>query len=141
MLEKYTGPVVVTVVYVAVYYAFILNVLRVKNRLKREGGGAFDRYDINNREMLAADRVQLNMLEQMPPFLVLLWLHAVFVSTFSATIVGAVYVASRALYPIVFGSRAQGGAPTRVMPLTFTGYGIIAFLAISLGWFALVPHT
>jgi hypothetical protein len=47
------------------------------------------------------------------------------------------YRATRALYPLLYGKNAQGGAPTRIVLVTFIGYGIVAFLALSLTWAAL----
>jgi hypothetical protein len=73
--RTFAGPLLVTVVYVAVYYLLFANQLRVKTRLRRAyraRGETFDRYFHTDREMLAADRYVGNMLEHMPAFLVLL---------------------------------------------------------------------
>lgn len=43
-----------------------------------------------------------NYLEQTPPFLAALWLHAAFVSPTSAAAAGWAWVGSRALYPWVY---------------------------------------
>ena len=87
-----TGPVLVTVVYFAVYYALHLHVVRTKRRLRseyRDAGEEFDRYFSRDRRMLTADRCVLNMLEHMPPFVCLLWLHVVFVGPLGATVAGS----------------------------------------------------
>jgi len=128
----FQGPLLVTVAYVLVYYGTQIHSLRVKNRLSAEyaeRGEKFDRYFGQDREMLAADRVQLNMLEHMPPFLVLLWLHAAFVDTTSATVAGAVYVGTRLAYPFALGSRVGRGVRALVMAATMPGYAVIAWLA------------
>ena len=134
-LEPHTvaGPAWVTLAYVAVYYGFIGQLLRTKLRLMREykeRGVEFDRYFGQDRELLAADRVQLNMLEHMPVFLVLLWLHAFVVSGLEATILGGIYTATRALYPLALKRHMGRNTPTRILPITFTGYGILAVLAV-----------
>jgi uncharacterized membrane protein YecN with MAPEG domain len=132
-MTQYVGPAWVTLFFVLVYYAFQINILRVKSRLARsykDRGERFDRYFGQDREMLAADRVQLNMLEHMPVFLVLLWLHALFVSPSEATILGAIYTGSRAVYPFVLGKKLGRGVPLRIVAVTFTGYAIIAIFVV-----------
>lgn len=134
-ITPYTGPVTVTVAYILLYYAFQLYQLQVKNRLRgeyAERGEKFDRYFGEDREMLAADRTQLNMLEHMPVFLALLWLHAVFVGTTSATLAGAVYVVSRSLYPVMAGGRRGRGVRAKIFFSTLPGYLVLAYFAGSL---------
>ena len=130
-LATQSGPILVTVTYVLVYYGFIVGfVLRAKIRLGKEyadRGEKFDRYFSQDREMLAADRIQLNMLEHMAPFLVLLWLNALFVSPTRATVVGGIYVASRLLYPFVIGSRLGRGVKAPILLSTVPGYGVIFY--------------
>lgn len=133
----YAGPLVVTLLYLLLYYAFQIHTLRVKLRLVREyaaRGEKFDRYFGQDREMLAADRFQLNTLEHMPPFLVLLWLHAVFVDTTSATVAGAVYLLARACYPLALGARVGRGVRALVLASTVPGYLVLAWLAGGLIW-------
>lgn len=135
--DDYAGPILVTVAYVFLYYIFMVHVLRVKLRLTREyaaRGEKFDRYASGDREMLAADRTQLNMLEHMPPFLILLWLQAVFVGAFTATVAGGLYVASRAAYPLVLGARLGRRLPLRVLWVTVTGYAVLVYFTLSLLW-------
>ena len=125
----YAAPLLVTVVYLFVYYASMIHILRVKNRLiavHRGRGERFDRYFGQDREMLGADRVQLNMLEHMPPFLVLLWLNAVFVSTSLVTGLGLVYLVSRLLYPVMMGTRLKAQPRMQILVATFPGYLVIA---------------
>jgi hypothetical protein len=129
------GPVLVTVAYFAVYYALHLHVLRTKLRLRSEhvaGGEEFDRYFSRDRRMLAADRCMLNMLEHMPPFVCLLWLHVVFVGPLGATVAGSVYVATRAAYPFLLGPSMGTRLPSRLLVATYGGYGVLLYLAAAL---------
>ena len=62
-------------------------------------------------------------------FLLLFWLDAVFVNVGHATVAGGIYLLTRLAYPFVLGRVAGRGVPARIMPVTFTGYGVIAFFA------------
>ena len=116
------------------YYAFQIHILRTKARLSKaylERGERFDRYFGEDREMLAADRVQLNMLEHMPAFLVLLWLHAV---AGSAVIRPEhTQTTDRLAYPFVLGGRLGRGVPKRLLFVTFAGYGVLLYHAVRIG--------
>jgi hypothetical protein len=130
-----TGPLLVTIAYFAVYYALHLHVLRTKQRLKgeyRTRGAEFDRYYSQDRTMLAADRSVLNMLEHMPPFVCLLWLHVVFVGSLGATVAGSVYVATRAAYPFLLGPSVGTSLPWRLLVATYSGYGVLLYLGAAL---------
>jgi hypothetical protein len=130
-----TGPVLVTVVYFAVYYALLLRVLRTKRRLRNEylaRGEEFDRYFSQDRRMLAADRCVLNMLEHMPPFVCLLWLHVAFVSPLGATVAGSTYVATRVAYPFLLSSSVGTRLPSRLLLATYGGYGVLLYLGAAL---------
>lgn len=136
-VTEYTGPLIVTLAYVGLYYGFMVNILRVKKTLGKayaDRGEKFDRYFGQDREMLAADRLQLNTLEHMPPFLALLWLNAVFVSSFAATAAGAAYVVARIYYPFVLGKRLGRGVRSSIMLSTGVGYAVIAFYCGALIW-------
>ena len=141
MLETYQWPVVVTVAYAAVYYTIMMYVMTVRVRVARDArdrGERFDRYFSEDRQLLAADRMQLNMLEHMPMFLVGLWVHAVLVGAESAAIAGAVYVASRALYPFMMGRRLGRFVRTRILFATVPGYAVMTYLYIRLLWSVMV---
>jgi uncharacterized membrane protein YecN with MAPEG domain len=138
--QLYAGPLLVTVAYVLVYYLMITNQLIVRLRLRREyraRGESFDRYFGGDREMLAADRYAGNMLEHMPPFLILLWLNAIFVGPRGAALVGAAYVVARLVYPLVLGRRLGKGVPTRILFVTVVGYVSIAYFTVRLAVAAL----
>jgi len=136
-IEAYQSPVLVTVAYAALYFAMMTYGMTVRIRLNRSAkarGERFDRYFSDDRELLAADRMQLNMLEQMPLFLVGLWLHAVFVSPVSAGLAGWVYVAGRALYPFLLGKRLGKVIPFRIFYATMPGYAVMIYLFGGLVW-------
>ena len=133
--SPYAGPLVVTLIYLALYYAFQLRIMRVKSALRQQyeaRGERFDRYFGQDREMLAADRAQLNMLEHMPPFLALLWLHAAFVSPGSATLAGVIYVAARIAHPVVMGSKLGRGVRLTILFATLPGYLVLTYLMVGL---------
>ena len=132
-VTEFQGVIWVTLVYISLYYLFLLNGLRVKMRVASQckaAGEPFLRYTKNYPEILAVDRVQLNTLEHMPPFLALMWLQAHVVSPSSATSLGAVYVAIRATYPLFLGSTLRTSFPKRVFINTFSGYAILMVFAI-----------
>lgn len=135
-MDAIAGPVWVTIAYLLLYYVFIGNVARVKVLLMTEAkrsGTKFDRYFGRYPRLLAADRIQLNTLEQMPVFLAALWLHALVVSPDSATIAGGFYVGLRGLYPVLLGLRLGRNMPLRLLFATFPAYGVIGYLLISAG--------
>ena len=99
-LAQLHGPLLVTVAYFALWYAFLFGgQTRTKYRLKARyasEGKVFDRYFGQDPEMLAVDRAVANTHEQQGPFLASLWLFAVFVSPEYATALGAAYAAGLA---------------------------------------------
>ena len=78
--------------------------------------------------MLAADRAVANTHEQMVPFLLSMWLHAVFVSVSHATALGLVYVVLRAIYPKLLGRSLSKTQSKRVFFVTGPCYGIVFYL-------------
>lgn len=133
--RRLAGPLLVTVAYLIVYYGMIGYQVMVKTRLRRAyraRGETFDRYFGGDREMLAADRYVGNMLEQMPAFLLLLWLNAVFVGPRGAALAGAAYVLSRLVYPLLMGRRLGEGVRERIMFATLLGYLVLAYFVARL---------
>lgn len=126
------GPILVTVGYFFLWYFLLFVVQRqTKYRLQRkyeEKGEVFDRYYGQDEEMLAVDRVVINTQEQMLPFLASLWLHAIYVSASSATILGIVYVVLRSIYPVLIGKKLSKINPKRVYFVTLPCYGIIFYM-------------
>ena len=52
----------------------------------------------------------------------------------TATVAGGIYVATRALYPLLLGTSLGRKLPGRVYLSTFPGYAVIAYLAGTIGW-------
>ncbi len=131
-LALYKGPVVVTVAYFVLWYYLLLVLQRgTKYKLLAEyaaRGESFDRYFGQDGRMLAADRAVANTHEQMVPFLLAMWLHAVFVSQTAAAGLGMVYVVLRALYPVLLGKSLSKTQSKRVFFVTGPCYGIIVYL-------------
>jgi len=112
LISEYKNTILVTFPYFLVYY-FVLVVILVakikatpsaKSRVRKDDTSkinqriTFDKYLREDSLLMAADRTQMNMLEQMVPFLVSFWLYNVFVDSVIGTWVGALYVALRSLY-------------------------------------------
>ena len=135
------GPLVVTVAYFAVWYCLLFGLQsRTKYRLKaryESEGKVFDRYFGQDEEMLAADRAMGNTHEQMAPFLVSLWLFAIFASPSYATLLGATYVVLRAAYPFLLGKRVSKVQSKRVAFVTFPCYAIVFSMLGGAAWSAL----
>lgn len=128
----FRGPVVVTALYFGLWYYLLLSLQRgTKYALQAEyaaRGEVFDRYFGQDGRMLAADRAVANTHEQMVPFLVSMWLHAVFVSVSHATILGLGYVLLRAIYPTLLGRSVTKTQSKRVFFVTGPCYGIVFYL-------------
>jgi hypothetical protein len=126
------APIAVTAAYFVLWYALLFGLqTRTKYRLRREyaaRGEVFDRYRSADPEMLKADRAVQNTHEQMVPFLVSLWMYAWFVSASTAGILGSVYVALRALYPLLLGPRIDQVQPRRVAFVTIPCYAIVGWM-------------
>ena len=131
----YQGPILITFLYFCLWYYLLLGHQRgTKYRLTKEyaeRGEVFDRYLGGDEQMLSADRAVINTQEQMVPFLLTLWLHALFVSPFNATALGAVYVVLRSLYPFLLGKNLSKLNPKRVFFATGPSYLIIIYLGVS----------
>lgn len=141
-LERLHGPLTVTVAYVLVWYGFLFGLqTRTKYRLKaryQKEGKVFDRYFGQDEEMLAVDRAVANTHEQMVPFLVSLWLFAIFASPTYATWLGAAYVVLRSSYPLLLGKRVSKVQSKRVALVTFPSYAIVFTMLGGAAWAALV---
>jgi uncharacterized membrane protein YecN with MAPEG domain len=141
-LARFHGPLVVTVAYFLLWYGFLFGLqsrtkYRLKARYAREGK-VFDRYFGQDEEMLAVDRVVANTQEQMGPFLVSLWLFAIFGATTYATWLGAAYVVLRGVYPLLLGKRLSKVQSRRVAFVTFPCYAIVFTMLGGAAWAALV---
>lgn len=86
------------------------------------------KYYSHDTMALRGDRTVGNYLEQGLYFLPLFWLHAIFVDSAKSFALAAVYTASRALYPFVFGKRQW----YMILLSTVPGYLVNAFLFFEL---------
>ena len=107
-IDDFRGVICVTVAYFVLYYAYLIRQsftrIAVKRNVaradKKDGkklppgvsrSMAYLRNDprvVDHPKVVAADRTAMNFLEQMPPFLVTLWLHAAFVDAGRSTLLG-----------------------------------------------------
>eukprot|EP01129_Flabellula_baltica_P014089 TRINITY_DN667_c0_g1_i2.p1 TRINITY_DN667_c0_g1~~TRINITY_DN667_c0_g1_i2.p1 ORF type:complete len:108 (+),score=6.83 TRINITY_DN667_c0_g1_i2:388-711(+) len=79
---------------------------------------------LNFPNFLAAwERTQMNMLEQMPPFLITMWLFSIFVEPVWGAILGLVYTVMRLFYPCFY-------PPPKVFVITLPNYVIIFFYMV-----------
>jgi hypothetical protein len=140
-VHPYAGPVLVTTAYFGLWYFLLLGLQRgTKYALIAEyeaRGEVFDRYFGQDGRMLAADRAVANTHEQMGPFLVSMWLHALFVSAWHAAVLGGVYVALRAIYPLLLGKSLSKTQSKRVFFATGPCYLIVFYLLGSTAYTAL----
>jgi hypothetical protein len=140
-LARLHGPLVVTLAYFLLWYGFLFGLqTRTKYRLNaryEQEGKVFDRYFGQDAEMLAVDRAVANTQEQMGPFLVSLWLFAIFGSPTIATWLGAAYVVLRAAYPLLLGKRVSKVQSRRVALVTFPCYVIVFTMLGGAAWSAL----
>lgn len=136
----YRAPLIVTAAYFVLWYAFLFGLQsRTKYRLKAryaKDGKVFDRYFGHDPEMLAADRAVANTHEQMGPFLLSLWLFAIFVSPTIAGYLGAIYVVLRGAYPALLGRRLSKLQSKLVAFVTFPSYLIVLTMLGGAAWAA-----
>ena len=135
--QPYSSVIGVSIAAVALYYVFLIRLMLVKIGLHREyaaRGEKFDRYQSQDRTLLAADRAQLNMLEHMPTFFIALWINTWVVSTEGAALAGIVWLLARVAYPFLIGRDLGRDIPRRVLVATFTGYGALCYLPGSVIW-------
>jgi len=140
--QAYIAPLAVTRVYLGVYYALMVNLLFVKQKLVADytsRGEKYDRYFNTDRVQLAADRKIGNMLEHMAPFVALMWRAAVFAGPMLAAAGGAVYTLARAAYPFLIGPKMGRGVSNKVLYATFTGYGVLLYFFVLIGLAMFAP--
>lgn len=103
-------PVIgVTVAFLVLYYIFLYGQAISKFYLffqarKTDPKVKFGKIKYSNPDLVAriADRTAGNMIEQAVPFLVSLWLSAIFVSPTGAAKLGWLWLLFRSFYPFVF---------------------------------------
>ena len=134
-LSEYKHPVNATVLCILFWYYLLIVVQRsVKYKLVNEykaKGKTFDRYFGQDPRMLSVDRVVANTQEQMMPFLVSLWLHAVFVNPDRAGYLGYLYLLARLSYRFLMPASLQNIQPKYVYVATGPSYAVVAYLTLS----------
>lgn len=94
------GVVLVTLAWIHVYNQCIGHQLGIK----------MDFANDNPNAKQVAERCFYNTIEQAPLFLLLLWMHAIFVDASVATSLGANYVFFRMLYPVFYSAFGYDGS-------------------------------
>merc|ERR1712196_462742 len=84
-----------TAVFWLVWYSLLGNQLGAKSETAPE--------DQQEQARYIADRGVINTTEQMLPFLVLVWLNAVFVNPYTAAALAWIFVVCRFVYPMAYG--------------------------------------
>ena len=79
--------------------------------------------------VLAADRAVVNLVEQSLPFALFLWLHALSVSVQSAAVLGWVWVAFRAIYPVAWALKVVVPGVPMIFLSTIPAYTCVFALA------------
>ncbi|MDA8793703.1 MAPEG family protein [Bacteriovoracaceae bacterium] len=136
-IQQLKGPILVTIFYVCFWYFLLILQIKTKFRLikkYKKDGKRFDRYFGQDGEMLASDRVVINAQEQMVPFIISLWLCALFSSPVTATWCGSIYIGLRLLYPILLGKTLSHLVNPRVFFVTFPSYVLIFYMLGKVTW-------
>lgn len=120
-MKRFRPVVLVSAAWMALYYCFLQGQAAAAfwvHRLRREAGKEspklerrktltfaavkYGTLNANYNLILTMDRSVGNMLEQTPPFLLALWLHALTASAADAAWFGWLWLMLRALYPFAF---------------------------------------
>lgn len=121
--KKLHYVVVETALYFFVYYIFMgTQVGTMPSVIKMQK-------DVLAASGRVAERCVYNTLEQMCPFLVSLWMHALFVNPRTSYILGFIYVAFRAFYPIFYGLYGQFNLSVEIC--TQTNYSIVGYFLVA----------
>jgi glutathione S-transferase len=112
-------PALTTLVAVLLYLVTSINVAAARGKYKIEAPAI-----AGNADFERIFRIQMNTLEQLVAFLPPLWLFALYVNPAWSSVLGAVWIAGRALYAVGY---------TRSAPARSKGF-IIAFAALAVLW-------
>jgi len=96
-----------------------------KNDQPKPSLGSVKYGKLQARYNLKWTRTAGNYMEQLPPLLTTLWIHAYLVSAAEAGLLGWVWVASRVIYPVVF----SVGFPM-ILLSTGVGYTVIGYFIL-----------
>jgi hypothetical protein len=111
-------------VWVVMWYTLLGNQIGVKMVAKEHDAEAV------KQAIHIADRGVINTLEQSIPFLMLVWLHAIFVNPRTSAALAWVFVACRFLYPITYGMYGQMNSVVELPQ--WTCYAEVFYLLIAL---------
>eukprot|EP01126_Amoeba_proteus_P012444 TRINITY_DN15125_c0_g1_i1.p1 TRINITY_DN15125_c0_g1~~TRINITY_DN15125_c0_g1_i1.p1 ORF type:complete len:154 (-),score=28.42 TRINITY_DN15125_c0_g1_i1:64-525(-) len=135
LLQEFKYPILTTFGYFVLYYLYIIQVIVMKFRLEKEVKEKWrSNHDKKDRitlvefvravkdhpRMYVAERTQLNMLEQMVPFLFGFWLYCLVVDPIVGSQLGMLYIVFRSIYPFFYGSW--------LLPLLSTGPNYVIIL-------------
>ena len=112
-------PALTTLVAVLLYLVTSINVAAARGKYKIEVPAT-----AGNADFERIFRVQMNTLEQLVAFLPALWLFALYVNPAWSSVLGAVWIAGRALYAVGY---------TQSAPARSKGF-VIAFAALAVLW-------
>lgn len=112
-------PALTTLVAVLLYLVTSINVAAARGKYKIEAPAI-----VGNADFERIFRVQMNTLEQLVAFLPALWLFALYVNPAWSSVLGAVWIAGRALYAVGY---------SRSAPARSKGF-VIAFAALAVLW-------
>ena len=129
-IDKFRSLIGVTVGWTLLHYSFLFResatafsvLAQLRKAGEKIGINAIKYGSAGGSVMLNAVRTSGNMVEQSPAFLILLWLHGIFISPSSASWHGWLWLFFRSIYPQVFGTIPY------IFFSTFPGYFIIASL-------------
>lgn len=112
LFDEFQPVIGTTAGFLALYYAFLYAqattkfYMYFKEKAKNPKASLTKiRYASTDLLALTVDRTSGNMVEQAIPFLVSLWLHALFVSPTGAATLGWLWLLFRSIYPFVFYKR------------------------------------
>jgi len=139
-VEDLKVTILVTIGYLASYYLTIIPIVVAKmkafptalaktrqnhpDKNVTQRDVEWDRALRSDPLMVAAERTQLNMLEQMPPFLVCFWLYSVFIDPSHGASLAILYTVLRYMYFFLW--------PKYHYLITLPNYFIIAYYCVGL---------
>mmetsp|Transcript_25634 Transcript_25634/g.35690 ORF Transcript_25634/g.35690 Transcript_25634/m.35690 type:complete len:217 (-) Transcript_25634:129-779(-) len=134
--QDFSRPVFATVLYLVLYeltlwnqiYSKVAQAVAPDDELR-----SFNRFDLKHRHWEMSDRTVANFLEQTPFVLGLLWMHALFISAPAAGTAGFVYIAFRALYPIMWAIKGEWN-PFFIELSNQPSYAVLNYFKVSLLW-------
>ena len=111
-IDKFRSLIGVTVGWTLLHYSFLFResatafsvLAQLRKAGEKIGINAIKYGSAGGSVMLNAVRTSGNMVEQSPAFLILLWLHGIFISPSSASWHGWLWLFFRSIYPQVFGT-------------------------------------